>query len=226
LERAQILWWDRWLQRGVADLLRLSRDGEAAYLKAPFWNFILPAGLGTGVVQLGCIGPGRDRVGRNFPLVLLLSVDASHYQEQWLESSGAFYESLGRSMLAALSHGCSAAQLDESLRKAETALQQAQRPVTPAANQGEDDILSVLNQGHEVAPLAGTESTHGWPDLPRYFNPYSVSSYWWTNPVEGAAHKSYVHGGALNAALFSRLFLGRSGVLNHSLSLDERDNHA
>ena len=224
LERNQILWWDRWLQRGVADVLRLARDYEAAYLRAPLWNFVLPAGLGTGVVQLGCLGPGRDRVGRSFPLVMVLSVSEAHYQPDWLDASGGFYESLGRSMLAALRHGCSPTQLDDSLRNAQTALQQAKRPKAAVAAPLDDDILSVLNDGHDVAPLAGTESTHGWPDLPRYFNPHSVSSYWWTNPIEGAAHKSHVHGGALNATLFSRLFLGRSGALTHSLSPEDSDD--
>src|SRR5690606_6619657 len=87
LDRARILWGGRGLQRGVGDLLRCSRDAEAAYLRAPFWIFVLPAGLGTGVVQLGCVGPSRDRVGRSFPLVLVLSMDAGRYQPGMLEHS-------------------------------------------------------------------------------------------------------------------------------------------
>ncbi|WP_017523407.1 type VI secretion system-associated protein TagF [Pusillimonas noertemannii] len=224
LGRAQIQWWDRWLQRGVADVLRVSRDIEAAYLRAPYWNFVLPAGLGTGMVQFGCLGPGRDRVGRSFPLVLVLCVDAQHYRPDMLAESAGFYRHLGASMLAALRHGCSAAQLDDSLCLAEAAMHAATSQARPAA--GDDDILSVLNGGHEVAPLARADDGLGWPELPRYFNPHSVSSYWWTNPVEGAAHKSHIHGGALNATLFSRLFLGRARALEHPLSMENIDDDA
>ena len=223
LERAQILWWDRWLQRGVVDVLRASRDNEAAYQRAPFWNFILPAGLGTGVVQLGCVGPGRDRVGRSFPLVLLLCMDTQLYRSDMLSGSAGFYRSLGSSMLAALRHGCSAVQLDDSLRLAESLLPNVPGATPPASNKG-DDILSVLNGGHEIAPLSVADGELGWPELPRYFNEHSVSSYWWTNPVEGAAHKSHIHGGTLNTTLFSRLFLGRAKTLAHPLSMESIDD--
>lgn len=213
LDRSHILWWDRWLQRGVADLLRSSRDAEAAYLRAPFWNFVLPAGLGTGFVQFGCVGPGRDRVGRSFPLVLLLGVDVGLYRPAMLENSAAFYSGLGSSMLAALRHGCSASQLDDSLQAAWTCLRAAQAPATPVSRDA-DDILSVLNGGHETAQIGAVPQGRGWPDLPRHFNEHSVSSYWWSNAIEGAAHKSHIHGGMLNSMLFSRLFVGRIGGQN------------
>jgi len=225
LDRNLVQWWDRWLQRGVADVLRVSRDSEAAYLRAPFWNFVLPAGLGTSLVQLGCVGPGRDRVGRCFPLVLVLCVDTGVYRPGMLERSAGLYGCLGASLLGALRHGCSAAQLDESLSGAESSLRTL-RETLPPVSPDEDDILSVLNGGHEVAPLARSDRGSGWPELPRYFNEHSVSSYWWTNPVEGAAHKSHVHGGALNATLFSRLFLGRARAMADSLPMEDIDDDA
>lgn len=212
LERARIQWWDRWLQRGVADIGRASRDSEAAYLRAPIWNFVVPAGLGNGVVQFGCIGPSRDRVGRSFPLVLMLCVPAQDYKPELLARSAAFYRCLGTSMLGVLRHGRNAAQLDDSLRLAEEWMNALLAPVAgPASSSGGDDILSVLNGGHDVAPLAVARQELGWADLPLYFNEGSVSSYWWTNSVEGAAHQSHIHGGMLNTTLFDRLFLGHAG---------------
>lgn len=212
LERAQILWWDRWLQRGVADLGRASRDNETAYLRAPFWNFVLPAGLGTGVVQFGCIGPSRDRVGRCFPLALVLCVNVEDYKPELLAGSAAFYRCLGTSMLGALRHGRNAEQLNGSLRLAEESINHLLLPAAQLPTSGGgDDILSVLNGGHDVAPLTAPRSELGWADLPLYFNEGSVSSYWWTNSVEGAAHQSHIHGGMLNATLFDHLFLGRAG---------------
>jgi len=212
LSRPQIQWWDRWLQRGVADLSRTSRDGETVYLRAPFWNFVLPAGLGTGVVQLGCIGPSRDRVGRCFPLALVMSIDALQYKPELLAGSAAFYRCLGASMLGALRHGRHAAQLDDSLRLAEQSMDALLVPAADLPSSGGgDDILSVLNGGHDIAPLTAPRNELGWADLPLYFNEGSVTSYWWTSSAEGAAHQSHIHGGMLNSTLFDRLFLGHAG---------------
>src|SRR5690606_2400056 len=107
-----------------------------------------------------------------------------------LEHSTEFYRRLGSSMLAALRHGCSPVQLDDSLLAAASSLSRAVVSAASASHE-EDDILSVLNGGHHVAPVGAAPDQRGWPDLPRHFNEHSVSSYWWTNSIDGAAHKSH-----------------------------------
>src|SRR5690606_15373074 len=210
LSRELVLWWDKWLQTGVAGLHQ--RDAarvEAAYLDAPLWNFAIPAGFGSGVVQLGCIGPSRDRVGRCYPLVVMLSVPEQDFRPGVLSGTTGFYRQLGVSLLAALRHGCNADQFDQSLRMASAAIKTMilSKPSLPVAEDPGADILSVLNVGHGAPLSVAADDALGWPDLPSYFNPSSLTSYWWTNTVEGAAHKSHVHGGALNATLFNKLFI-------------------
>lgn len=78
---------------------------------------------------------------------------------------------------------------------------------SPAAPRAGNDIMDILRAGleQESAPLA-RRALNAWPDLPFCFNPSSHTSYWWTNQADGAALQTYVHGGALNATLFARLF--------------------
>ena len=212
LTRAQILWWDKWLQTGAAGLHQANAQGvEAAYLAAPLWNFAIPAGFGSGVVQLGCIGPSRDRVGRCFPLAVVLGLPEQAYHARVLEAAPGFYRQLGVSLLAALRHGCNPEQFDQSLRMAGAPIHTMLAPAHAAVPDPGDDILSVLSVGHTAPMIAPAHNELGWRDLPAFFNPGSHTSFWWTNTTEGAPYKSHVHGGALNATLFNKLFISHAG---------------
>jgi type VI secretion system protein ImpM len=203
LPRELIAWWDRWLQHGVA-ALKPSADAHAArgFAGAPIWNFAIPAGPGAGVAQLGCIAPSRDRVGRAYPLCVALPLQAGDYHSGLLEGGSDYYRAIGVNLLSAIKHGCTPEVFDKSL------LYVPLPAVAPAASPSSgNDIMDILNAGvgDAIAPLA-TRSLAAWPDLPFCFNPSSHTSYWWTNQADGAALQTYVHGGALNATLFSRLF--------------------
>jgi type VI secretion system protein ImpM len=56
--------WEQWLSQGMASG-RANLDAQA-----PLWCFAIPAGSGDGWVQLGCVAPSHDRVGRRYPLVV------------------------------------------------------------------------------------------------------------------------------------------------------------
>lgn len=203
LPRELIAWWDRWLQHGVAGL-RQAADGHSArgFAAAPIWNFAIPAGLGAGVAQLGCIAPSRDRVGRGYPLCVAWPLEADEYRSGLLEGAGDYYREIGGNVLTAIRHGCTPELFDKALRHVRLP---SAMPETPAS--AGSDIMDILNAGtaQAAAPLA-SRSLAAWPDLPFCFNPSSHTSYWWTNQADGAALQTYVHGGALNATLFSRLF--------------------
>src|SRR5690606_8612226 len=178
---------------------------------APLWNFAVPSGFGSGVVQLGCIGPSHDRVGRSYPLIIMLSVPEREFSPHVLAGAGRFYRQLGGSLLAALRHGCSAEQFDQSLRLACGEIKFMVAEQAPSVADPGADILSVLNVGHGSPPPVSMHDELSWRDLPMFFNPGSHTSYWWTNTIEGAAYKSHVHGGALNATLFNKLFVSHAG---------------
>ena len=211
LDQGLIGWWHRWLSSG---LIAMHESGllsaEQEYMSAPIWNFLIPASLGCDRVQMGCLAPSRDRVGRVYPLLAVLHVPAAQYEAQQVSGSGRFYEHLGRSLLAAVGHGCSATQFEQNIQGARGTLTQM---LTRASTQmteddGSSDILDILNGGHETAPIEKlNQNDSRWPELALCFNSDAHNSYWWTNQANGAAQKSLVHGGALNITLFNSLFI-------------------
>ena len=73
LPRTLVERWDLWLQ----DALACSREqlGEAwlnSYLNAPIWRFALSDGVVAEGAAVGLLMPSVDRVGRYFPLTLML----------------------------------------------------------------------------------------------------------------------------------------------------------
>ncbi|OZI63861.1 type VI secretion system-associated protein TagF [Bordetella genomosp. 1] len=201
LPRELIAWWDKWLQHGLASLRAsvLEDQAKRAYAGAPIWNFAIPAGLGTGLVQLGCIGPSRDRVGRSYPLCVISYLDPAEYTPALLDAAGAFYRQAGAGVMGAVRHGRAPEQLDQLLLNLSLP-----RP-GPSATPG-NDIMDILNAGLGTPAAPSAPTGTGWAELPACFNPDSHTSYWWTNQADGAAHHTYVHGGALNATLFGKLF--------------------
>src|SRR5208283_2522125 len=63
--------WNDWLSAVMSATREQAGDAWLpAFLEAPVWRFVLPAGLcGTGAV-LGLTMPSVDRAGRSFPLTL------------------------------------------------------------------------------------------------------------------------------------------------------------
>lgn len=201
-------WWHRWLEQALPQLKR-EPSSQQVYFHAPIWNFALPASHGSSMVQLGCIAPSRDRVGRLYPLLVSLYVPTVYYNPQLIIGSARFYQLAAQSLLRAVSLGCSAEQFDASLGQVSLTLTSMlkRQALDITANEG-SDILSILNEGHVEAPLEQLdEQLETWPDLALYFDPMGTNSYWWTNPITGAASRAQVHGGAPNNALFRTLFL-------------------
>lgn len=204
MPRDRIAWWDRWLQFGLAALKQAPDDSASrSFAMAPIWNFAVPSGSGGGGVQLGCLAPSRDRVGRAYPLCVAWTVADADYDPSMLDGATDYYRRVGASILSAVRHGCATEQFDREL----LAIPLPSVARSPAAKSSGSDIMDILNAGLTTpsVPLSSQGLT-AWPELSHCFNPSSHTSYWWTNQVDGAAHQTYIHGGALNAALFTRLF--------------------
>lgn len=201
-------WWHRWLEQALPTLRR-DLTAQNQFLHAPIWNFALPASHGIDMLQLGCIAPSRDRVGRLYPLLVSLYVPVNYYQPQLIIGSSRFYQQIGQALLKAVSHGCSVEYFERELAQVPltmTAMLKRNSVEQTMGNEG--DILSILNAGHEEPPMEKVEELNStWVDLANYFNPTGTNSYWWTNQVTGAAARAQVHGGAPNNALFKTLFL-------------------
>lgn len=201
-------WWHRWLEQALPHL-KINPSSQSMFFHAPIWNFALPASHGVDMVQLGCIAPSRDRVGRLYPLLVSLYMPVQYYESQMLEGSSRFYQQAGQTLLQAVSLGCSVEQFDKSLSSIPlTMTAMLKRKTVEETVQSSGDILSILNAGHEEPPVEKIEElSSAWPDLAKYFNPNGSNSYWWTNQATGAASRAQVHGGQPNNALFKTLFL-------------------
>lgn len=61
--------WDNWLAEVLAATKREAGDDWLpAFLEAPVWRFLLPAGMCGACAVTGLLMPSVDRVGRYFPL--------------------------------------------------------------------------------------------------------------------------------------------------------------
>lgn len=68
--------WTHWFQVGLLNWQKNEeqRPGETQrFAKAPVWNFVVPPMLGSQLVQMGCLLPARDSVGRQYPVCALFS---------------------------------------------------------------------------------------------------------------------------------------------------------
>jgi type VI secretion system ImpM family protein len=63
--------WDRHFENAVAESRQaLGGDWHGAYQASPVWRFLLTAGVCGDSAWAGVMGPGTDRVGRCFPMVI------------------------------------------------------------------------------------------------------------------------------------------------------------
>ena len=173
LPRELIAWWDRWLQLGLAALKQAPDDSAVrSFSSAPIWNFAIPAGPSGRGAQLGCLAPSRDRVGRVYPLCVIMPVAEDDYHSSILDGSSDYYRKIGASILTAVRHGCATEQFDRELQTIPIP-----GVVQPVARSSGSDIMDILNAGMETAaePVA-TPRLAAWPDLPFCFNPSSHTS--------------------------------------------------
>ncbi|WP_034914369.1 type VI secretion system-associated protein TagF [Erwinia sp. 9145] len=182
--------WFNWFQLGLTHWHHHSDGISVEFSRAPVWNFALPATLGVQRVQIGCMLPSRDRVGRAWPLIALQSVPVSHWHPAQLAVSGEWFRQLGDVLCQATQLTCTAEELDSALKA-----------LTPLAlpDTGQSDIMDVI--GYQDLPC-----TLAWREVAVRFDPTQYTSYWWTNQSDGYPLASHKHSGNLTAHLFSQLF--------------------
>ncbi len=69
--------WDTWLAEGMqAGAETLGAAWGDTFAKAPVWRFLLAPGVADGNAWIGVIAPSADKVGRIFPLTIVLRLRA------------------------------------------------------------------------------------------------------------------------------------------------------
>lgn len=188
--------WSHWLQSGLLDW-HSHHASSADFLRAPAWNFILPATLGLQRVQLGVLVPSQDRVGRAWPLLATQSFPLDGWHPAQLSMAGDWFNGLASSLRDAVAQQFSPQQLTDALSEV---------PPLPMPQIGRSPIMDVL--GYQDLP-----GNLAWPDVARQFAPEQYISYWWTPQNDKQPLKTHRHSGNLTAQLFTLLFNPENGAM-------------
>lgn len=95
--------WDNWVQSAMLTAQdRLGAGWDAAYMSAPIWRFSLSPGLAGTRKVLGVLMPSIDRVGRRFPLTLMIAPDTETSADLDHFAGEAFFGALETLALDAL----------------------------------------------------------------------------------------------------------------------------
>lgn len=106
---------DTWLQTGILTSRRVLGDAWLrAYLNAPVWRFVCPAGACGAASLAGVMMSSLDRVGRYFPLVLAAQLPPGHGSEELMRAS-PWFDALEAQALAALEHETDLNELDPAV---------------------------------------------------------------------------------------------------------------
>lgn len=185
--------WENWFQVGLHHWQSATERQEISrpFAEAPVWNFVVPPMLGSQVVQMGCLLPARDSVGRQYPLIAQRFFSPRNWTSQRLAGAGEWYQRLGTMLLTAVRDGLSAEQLDHSL----------------LALPGLDEV-DAAPSAELVPDISGQqpECTLSWKQAAGSFTPQHHSSFWWTNQTDGYPLYTQVHSGNFTGQLFSLLF--------------------
>lgn len=109
--------WAHWFHNGLVNLQRDAQGpNDHPFSNAPVWNFVIPATLGSQYVQMGCLLPARDRVGRRYPICALRLFSQQDWRPQQLNMAASWYQQLGHTLLNGVRNGFSAEQIDRTLQ--------------------------------------------------------------------------------------------------------------
>lgn len=204
LDAAFIEPWDGWLATGLLALREARPDGWLdAYLGSPSWRFLLMPGVlpGTAGTQAWCgvLMPSVDRVGRYFPLTLVLPLGAGPTSTQ---ESAALWPWLGRlDELArdALHGDWTAERLEDEL--ARMALPARGAPAAEAVElQRVGELVELpADAARDPALLIGTEAQ-------RAFGPRAHGRAWWHARPDEMPARLLVSRGLPAAAALGQLF--------------------
>ena len=94
--------WDKWLSGAMAVArARLGERWQECYYSAPIWRFTLAPQMAGGQALMGVLMPSVDRVGRAFPLTLVVPISGAVTPERHMAQAPGF-EALEGLALAAL----------------------------------------------------------------------------------------------------------------------------
>lgn len=165
IDPAFVCAWDRWLQSGLAHLRGdLGARWTGCYTTAPIWRFTLTAGLAGPQGAQGVMMPSIDRVGRQFPLTLAMTLPAGRSALLTHLAAAPAFETLELAALDALGDAMTRERLAERVR----AIRPPPMPRMPHCRAGPGvmalRVASGADPGHAAAAAApgGFRSPSVW----------------------------------------------------------------
>jgi type VI secretion system protein ImpM len=161
--------WDGWLQ-GV---LQATQDAIGpswldSYLTTPIWRFALLPGLLGVSGWAGVLMPSVDRVGRYFPLSVIVELPSYAAVARAVFKGGDWFAGLEDATLGMLDSGRGPADLDETLATLPLSL--------PAA----EDVDDSADSPRPLSSIEGFESVAGGRALAAWAQHKGWRALWWT----------------------------------------------
>lgn len=173
--------WDTWLQRCIADSQRqLGPRWLDCYLTSPLWRFFLCDGIAGAASYAGMLLPSVDRVGRYFPLTVVVELPAELAALSFAEAAAGWFNEVEQLCAGALENNSfDLSEFDQSLLATSRWLAgldqlSVSRPFPGRSPQWRWPLRTVDNLGSALgAPLMSAAQTALRP-----------MSLWWTGGSE------------------------------------------
>jgi type VI secretion system protein ImpM len=200
LDPAFIEAWDAWLAEGLLALREAHAGWLEAYLASPSWRFLLtpealPGAAGT-QGWAGVLMPSVDRVGRYFPLTVVLPLGGGPSNTEQMRNLWFWLGRLDELARDALHDDWNAERLEDEL--ARMAL-----PGVAAAGTTPGDVapatLIELPPGLDAATVIATQAQQGWAARSR-------GRGWWQAVPDEGPKRLLLSRGLPPASAFPRLF--------------------
>lgn len=201
--------WDGWLAAGLLALREAApEDWLVAYLGSPSWRFLLMPGALPAVAGeqgwAGVLMPSVDRVGRYFPLTIVLPLGEGPANTAQMLALWHWLARLDDLARDALFDDWSPERLEDELARMALPDLGAAAPA-PAAGPVPAGDLAALPPGLDAATAIGREAQALWAARAR------GRAWWYACPDDGAA-RLFTSQGLPQPALLGRLFGGAATI--------------
>ncbi len=139
--------WDEWLQHFISGSQeQIGENWLDTYLTSPIWRFVFSPGVIDNNVWAGLMMPSVDRVGRYFPISIVMPLAASTCPVNFMMNQQEWFDALETHCLTALDGSVDADELIDAV----TGLNmQPRESFQPTPNLGEmGPVLFGLNSGN------------------------------------------------------------------------------
>jgi len=195
--------WDAWLASGLLALREAAPEGWLDdYLSSPSWRFLLMPGVLPGAAGAsgwaGVLMPSVDRVGRYFPLTVVLPLGEGPANTGQMSALWAWLARLDELARDALHDDWSADRLEEELARMALPELQAAAAAAVEAPTG-PGLLVECAAGTDAAVHIGTEAQALWA-------PRAAGRAWWQARPDDAPARLLLSRGLPAASTLARLF--------------------